>query len=144
EDLGVRMGLGLHVHARVVQPARQATTRRLTVGKMPRQRGLTTRAPNQQGRDKVTKGFAMMSLCLGPKSVDIVVHASGLRVLCHSKPNSCTSPFSLPLAHLANVSRLQIGTSFCPLPTTVGRRLKRDTRRCDRHGRTGAMWREAS
>src|SRR5262249_16099898 len=42
-----------------------------------------------------------------PSRVDIVLQASGTRVLCHGTCNSRTSPFSLPLAHLPNVSRLQ-------------------------------------
>src|SRR5262249_30868561 len=68
---------------------------------------LTTGAHDQQGGNKVAKGFALMAMCLRHKGLDIVFQASGLRVLCHSKPNSRTSPFSFPLAHLANVSRPQ-------------------------------------
>jgi hypothetical protein len=55
----------------------------------------------------------LMAMCLRHKGVDIVVQASGLQGLCHGKPNSCTRAFSLPLAHLAKLSRPQPYSPFC-------------------------------
>ena len=95
-----------------MQPARQPPAGRLKVGKVPRQCRLTTGPHHQQRGDKVAKRTALMPVCLRPHGVDIVLQASGQRVLCQSKPNSRTSSFSLPLAHLANVSRLQPRPSF--------------------------------
>ena len=49
----------------------------------------------------------LVAMCLWQQGVDIVIQASGQRVLCHSNHNSLTSRFSLPLAPLAKVSRPQ-------------------------------------
>ena len=105
--LGVRPRLGFGLHAAVMQPAGQPPTGGFKVRKIARQGRLATRPYHQQGADKVVKRFALMAMCLGHEGGDIVFQASGSRVLCHGTRNSRTSPFSLPLAHLANVSRPQ-------------------------------------
>jgi NRAMP (natural resistance-associated macrophage protein)-like metal ion transporter len=92
--LSMPVGLLLHVQAWIMQPARQSPAGRLKVGKVPRQCRLTTGPHHQQCGDKVAKRTALMPVCLRQHGVDIVLQASGQRVLCHGKPNSRTSSFS--------------------------------------------------
>jgi len=68
--LGVRSRLGLQLQSWVVQPAGQPPAGCLKVGTITGQRRLTTRAHHQQGSDKVTKGFALMAVCLRQLGVD--------------------------------------------------------------------------